>query len=332
MSDLRQLLGSLVVCGIDSYKLPAEFESQLREDALGGIILFARNYHDSDRLRRLTEAAQRAAQGRAIIAVDQEGGRVVRFSEDFPVFASPHYFGSRNDLEGFENSAKVTASALRDHGVNLNLAPVCDLDPEKAAHVLNTRAYSSDPDRVANSAVAQIRALREHRVASCAKHFPGLASSTGDPHLQVAHSDQSKQAFQDRDYLPFKAAIAAGVDMVMPTHLRAPALDGENIVTFSSAVIGGELRGALGFDGLVVTDDLQMLGALEGIDQAEAGRRALLAGCDLLIYANLENTLTSLLDRLTKHAENDGALANRIHASHQRLVAFRNNNPQYFPA
>jgi beta-N-acetylhexosaminidase len=332
MSDLRQLLGSLVVCGFDDTNLPAEYESLFRQDALGGVILFTRNYENSARLKRLTTAVQTSARGQAIIAVDQEGGRVVRFSGDFPAFPSPHYFGSRNDLPGYLNAVRITAAALREHGVNLNLAPVCDLDPRNESHVLHSRAYSSDPEAVSQFAAAQVQVLRDAHVMSCVKHFPGLGSSTGDPHLQVAETIQSIQEFRDRDYPPFRSAIAAGVDMVMPTHLRAPALDAENIVTFSSKTIQTELRGLLQFGGLVISDDLQMLGALEGIDQAEAGRRALLAGCDLLIYANLEDSLSRLLDQLAQYAREDEGLANRILGSCQRLVAFRNSNPQYFPA
>ncbi|MGB5105517.1 MAG: glycoside hydrolase family 3 N-terminal domain-containing protein [Candidatus Zixiibacteriota bacterium] len=332
MAELRSQLGELLVCGFDGVVLPQHWRELLERQMLGGLILFARNYENSEKLKRLTEEARIASAGRCFIAVDQEGGRVARFSGDFPVFPSPGFYGKSEDIEGLLQATKVTATALREHGVNLNLAPVCDLDPNDSKHVLNTRAYASDPTIVAAAVAAQIAMQKSCGVMSCAKHFPGLGSSTGDPHFQVAESAQTLEQFRQLDYVPFEAAIRAGADMVMPTHLRAKALDQENVVTFSSKAIEGELRAHLQFAGLVISDDLQMLGALEGIDQVEAGRRALLAGNELLIYANLHDTYAAVLDGLVAHAEKDGALRARIEASYQRLIAFRHNNPEYFPA
>ncbi len=332
MSQLRRQIGSLIVCGFDEAVLPTSLRQLLEQGSLGGIILFARNYLKSAKLLRLTDSVRSCAQGKSIIAVDQEGGRVVRFSGDFPVFPSPRHFGERGDLNGLMNATEVTARALRQHGVNLNLVPVCDLDPGNPGHVLHSRAYSHDIQTVSTCASRQVEVLHANHVMSCAKHFPGLGSATGDPHFQVSHSNQSLDEFRRQDYLPFKAAVGAGVDMVMPTHLRAPALDEDNIVTFSHKVLHDELRSHLGFAGVIISDDLQMLGALEGIDQVEAGKRAFLAGCDLLIYANLQDSIDSLLDGLEAQAETDSNFRSCVNQSHQRVVAFQNNNPQYFGA
>lgn len=332
MSQLRRQIGSLIICGFDDVVLPTNLRSLLEQEALGGVILFARNYHTSAKLLKLTDSIRSCASGKTVIAVDQEGGRVVRFSGDFPVFPSPRHFGERSDLDGLMNATEVTARALRQHGVNLNLLPVCDLDPGDPGHVLHSRAYSRNIQSVSACAKRQVEVLHANAVMSCAKHFPGLSSATGDPHFQVSHSNQSLDEFRKQDYLPFTAAIEAGVDMVMPTHLRAPALDQDNIVTFSGKVLHDELRSYVGFDGLIISDDLQMLGALENIDQIEAGRRAILAGCDLLIYANLQDSIDSLLDGLNALAASDADFRARVNESYQRVVAFQNNNPQYFSA
>ena len=330
MIDLHRLLGSLIVCGFDGSRLPASLQSCLERQSLAGVILFSRNYETATKLQKLTGVIHAASQSPTFIAVDQEGGRVVRFSSDFPVFPSPRHFGNRDDLAGFLHGTAVTAKALRDHGVNLNLVPVCDLDPDDQEHVLHSRTYASDVQKVSNCVASQIEVLKSSGIMSCAKHFPGLASSVGDPHFQVAQSKQTLTEFRQRDYAPFKAAIAAGVDMVMPTHLRAPGLDEENIITFSRKILDEELRSYLGFEGLIISDDLQMLGALEGIDQIEAGTRALLAGCDLLIYANLQETLDNLLDGLVKRVDSDAGLRSRVMESRQRIVAFQDNKQQYF--
>lgn len=332
MSELRRQLGCLIVCGFDEAVIPTNLESLLEQSSLGGVILFARNYVSSPKLFNLTNTITTASKGKAFIAVDQEGGRVVRFSGDFPVFPSPLHFGKRNDLEGMLDGTQVTAKALRAHGVNLNLVPVCDLDPPDKTHVLHSRAFSHDIQIASECAKAQVDVLKANGIISCAKHFPGLASGAGDPHFQVSFSTQSLEEFRKSDYEPFRAAIAAGVDMIMPTHLRAPSLDADNVVTFSARVLQEELRTNLGFTGLIISDDLQMLGALEGINQVEAGTRALAAGCDILIYANLQDSIESLLDGLESCASADSKLSDRIADSYQRVVAFQNNNPQYFTA
>lgn len=320
MTDLRTRLGSLIVCGFQGKILPTQFQNHLQSGSLGGIILFARNYDDSSKLRKLTGSIASAAQREAIIAVDQEGGRVVRFDGDFPTFPSPLHYGERNDETGFLNAIDITAIALVEHGVNLNLIPVSDLSPADKSHVLHSRAYSPDPESVSRIVAKQIQILKAHGMMSCAKHFPGLASATGDPHLRVSESNQSLEQFRTRDYLPFQAAIAAGVDMIMPTHVRASALDSQEIVTFSEKAISAEIRGHLGFDRVIITDDLQMLGALEGIDQVEAGRRSLLAGCDLLIYADLNDSLDMVIDGLAECASHEEALSSRIEQSYHRIV------------
>ncbi len=332
MLELRRMVGSLLVAGFDGQLLPHNFEAALKDGALGGIILFARNYRDRDQLRRLNATATVAAGAQALIAVDQEGGRVVRFDGEFPTFPSPLYYAEAGDPDGLLAAAAVTARELRRDGVNLNLAPVCDLAPATDDHVLYGRAYSSDPEAVAAVTAAQVQRFHRERVLACAKHFPGLASSVGDPHRVVAHSLQSREEFRQRDYAPFRAAAQAGANFVMTTHVRADSLDSSQIATFSERIVEEELRGEIGFSGLVISDDLQMLGALEQIDQVEAGARALLAGNDLLIYANLQEQLDEVIGLIAAQAQNDERLALRIAASYHRVSRFKKENAQFLSA
>lgn len=332
MLELRRMVGSLLVAGCDGQLLPLKFEAALTDGALGGIILFARNYHDRGQLRRLTATTTVAGGAQALIAVDQEGGRVVRFDGEFPAFPSPLHYAEAGDPAGLLSAAAITARELRKDGVNLNLAPVCDLAPATDDHVLSARAYSSEPQAVAAVAAAQIAQYHRERVLACAKHFPGLASAVGDPHRVVACSQQSRDEFRQRDYAPFRAAAQAGVDFVMTTHVRVDSLDPGRIATFSEHIIAGELRGEVGFTGLVISDDLQMLGALEQIDQVEAGARALLAGNDLLIYADLHDQLDEVIDGIAARAQNDERLALRIAASYHRVSRFKNENAQFLSA
>lgn len=325
MPTLAQQIGSLLIAGFDGPALPEEFRKHLEDEALGGVILFARNYRSRPALRHLTAEIDSVSANHAWIAVDQEGGRVVRFAEDFPTFPSASYFGGRDDLAGLRHATTVTAGCLREDGVNLNLIPVCDLAPADSSHVLHSRAYHRDPERVAEAVALQIKVCREVGIECSAKHFPGLASATGDPHHVVARSQQSRESFHSGDYLPFRAAIAAGARMLMVTHVIADALDPDQIVTFSRSVIDGEVRELLGYHGLIVTDDLQMLGALAGVDEIEAGVRSLKAGCNLLILANLENRLGALIAQLEQRCERDRELRDGVESSYHRVVKYRDH-------
>jgi beta-N-acetylhexosaminidase len=313
----------MLVCGFDGGVLPDDFRTQLQANSLGGIILFARNYSNLAQLSELTTQIHSLSEVSVLIAVDQEGGRVVRFAGDFPTYPSPRYYGQQHDANGLLSATSRTAEHLRRAGVNLNLIPVCDLAPEDSAHVIHARSYSSDPETVAEMVKLQIKSQREQGLLSCAKHFPGLASSYGDPHHVVSRSDQSLADFRRRDYIPFQAAIDVQVDMIMVTHLLAPRIDTEAIATFSRIFLQQELRKQLGFAGLIITDDLLMAGALEGISLAEAGIKAILAGSDLLIYGNLSDNIIPVTEAIAQAAASDQALAQRLEESSDRIQRFK---------
>jgi len=322
-----QLL-NVIIGGFEGTSLPDDFREAL-DNGLGGVILFARNYKDQSQLRALTESIK-SHNPKAVIAVDQEGGRVVRFAGDFPAFPSPGYFGDRDDLAGLCYATEVTAKCLKDCGVNCNLIPVCDLRPSEANHVIRTRAYSASPDAAAEAAVEQVRILREQNLISCAKHFPGLASAAGDPHQVVSQTDQSSEQFRTNDYKPFAAAINAGCNLVMPTHLMAPELDQLEIATFSKKILQGELRNRLGFEGPIISDDLQMLGALSDTDLAGAAIKSLSAGCDLLICGNLAASPGTLIAEINRQVEGNDQLRDIIGERSAHVEDFRQNNSGLF--
>jgi beta-N-acetylhexosaminidase len=323
MSDLRRSLGSRLICGFNGVVLPDSFRTLLSDGCLGGIILFARNYAGLSGLKNLTSLIKSLSPRPVLIAVDQEGGRVARFTRDFPVFPSPAYYSRRKDPDGLVLATSQTARLLATAGINLNLIPVCDLAPDDWSHIVYSRAYSSDPDEVAEVVQRQIEALRLQQILACGKHFPGLASAYGDPHLTVSRSDHSLSEFRGRDYAPFRAAIAVNVDMIMTTHLIVPSVDADHIATFSPIFTAGELRQHLGFEGIIISDDLLMAGALQGISATEAGIRAIKAGCDLLIYGELSDNITQVIDSILGAAEADMLLMRQLVAGSERIDRFR---------
>ena len=320
----------MLIVGFDGTSLPDNIANLISQGHLTGVILFARNYVNLPQLKSLTEAIGKLSAEPIFIAVDQEGGRVVRFTGDFPTYPSPLYYGSRNDARGLMLATRRTASCLKQAGVNLNLLPVCDLAPNDENHVIHSRSYCSEPAELAKIVAEQIGILRSEGILSCAKHFPGLVSAYGDPHLGVSRSDRTLANFRSSDYLPFHAALGANVDLVMITHLLATNIDPDSIATFSESIINRELRKHLHFEGLVISDDLLMAGALEGLSPAEAGIRAITAGCDLLIYGSFTDIADDVIETIAGAADSDKFLRNRVQETHGRITQFRQSRSAFF--
>jgi beta-N-acetylhexosaminidase len=322
MTETADLFGSLLICGFDGVSLPQQIAENLRRQRLAGVILFARNYQNREQLQTLTGAI-RTARPDALIAVDQEGGRVVRFTEDFPVYPSPAYFAKGEDLAGLYHATAATARNLRQCGINLNLTPVCDLQPDAKDHVIAGRAASPQPTLMGEIASRQIETQHKEKILTCAKHFPGLASTSGDPHAVISRSKQSLDNFRKFDYEPFRAAIGAGVDMIMVSHLLAPAFDPEQLATFSSVVVQGELRDQLSFNGPIVTDDLLMGAVTQTHSPVEAAVGALAAGCDLLLFGKLVEQLDDLIDTAAERINADQILQENLRKSVERIEQLR---------
>ena len=261
--------------GFDGLTLPDHVAKLLRDGDIGGISLFARNIRDARQLGDLVREVHAARP--TPIAVDQEGGSVVRIAFG-TVFPSAMAFGAADDPALTERAAAVVGRELRTLGIGVDLAPVCDVNVEAANPVVGTRAFSDDPARVGRHAAAVVRGLRAAGVAATAKHFPGHGATALDSHLALPTVVDDRETIQRRDLGPFRAAIAAGAPQVMTAHVVYPALDARP-ATYSRPILRDLLRGELGFAGPICSDALEMAGAqLEGTEPAAA---AIAAGVDV---------------------------------------------------
>jgi len=293
-AGLRALVLRTLLPGFAGTELPEWVDALLRQ-GLGGVCVFGPNIRSRDQLRALTDAI-RAANPDAVIAIDEEGGDVTRlyYDEGSP-FPGNAVLGLLDDVERTEALAGRVGRELRRAGCTLDFAPDVDVNSNPDNPVIGVRSFGSNAADVARHSAAWVRGLQATGVAASAKHFPGHGDTAEDSHLALPVVDRSRAELAERELLPFAAAIAAGVRTIMTSHILLPQLDAENPATLSAEVLGGLLRRDLGFDGLIVTDALDMVGASGTGGIPEAAARAIAAGCDLLCIGT-DNTASQLAE------------------------------------
>ena len=259
---------------------PPDWVRRRLQAGLGGVVLFARNVGDREQVAELT-AALRAERPEVLVAIDEEGGDVTRLEADRgSSYPGNHALGVVDDVALTERVAAAIAHDLAEVGVNVDLAPVVDVNANEANPIVGVRAFGSQPQLVARHAAAFVRGLQSGGVAACAKHFPGHGGTEEDSHLEVATFVGGARALTEA-LLPFRAAIEAGTRAIMAGHIRVPALD-DSPAVISPTLLRGVLRSELGFDGMVMTDALEMRAVSATVGVEEGAVRALEAEADAL--------------------------------------------------
>jgi len=270
--------------------ITAHVERMIREKHIGGVVVFRENVEDAAALRRLTGDLQRIAREARIppllIAMDQEGGPVVRVSKGVALPPAQMALAAAPDPHAaVRRSAQLVARELRALGVNWQLAPVADVNDEPRNPIIGNRSFGSDSRTVGALVATAVRAYAEAGMLCCAKHFPGHGSATIDSHKELPEILSPRSKLDAVELSPFRAAIAADVPAIMSAHLTVPALGAaQQPATLSRPVMTDVLRGELGFRGLCVTDDLEMEALARSGGQAVASVAALQAGVDYLLF------------------------------------------------
>lgn len=280
--------------------------SRLSHPAAGAVILFSRNFETPEQLKVLTEEIERLREPALPVCVDHEGGRVQRFREGFTVLPPMRTLGRfwDRDRELGKQAARAVAyvagAELAAHGVDFSFAPVLDLD-YGGSSVIGDRALHFDPTAVGALGAAIVQGFADAGLAAVGKHFPGHGYATADTHSAVARDERTVKEIFRKDVLPYKEAIQAGLAGVMPAHVIFPQADAEP-AGYSKYWLQEVLRGKLGFDGLVFSDDLSMEGAGTAGGPPERARAALAAGCDMVLLCNDPAGLDVLLESLRDHS------------------------------
>jgi beta-N-acetylhexosaminidase len=279
-----------VMLDVAGLELTPDDRERLCHPLVGGVILFARNYESPEQLRVLTAAVRALRAPELLIAVDHEGGRVQRFREGFTAIAPMRTLGERWDSDvasAAREAARIgwiIGSELRAHGVDFSFTPVLDLDYGSSG-VIGNRAFHRNPNAAAHLASALHAGLRAGGMSAVGKHFPGHGYVAADSHVDVPIDDRILADIVADDLVPFGVMIGRGLEGMMPAHVIYPAVDPQP-AGFSAKWLREILRGRLGFDGMIFSDDLGMAGAHVAGDMVARARVALDAGCDMVLVCN----------------------------------------------
>jgi beta-N-acetylhexosaminidase len=308
--SIRREIGQLLIGSLPGTTLTPEIRSLAREFSLGGLILFSRNIEEPEQVAELAIDIQSLASDLPLwVSVDQEGGRVARLRKPFTEWPPMAVLGRSGNTELASRFAAALAAELKEVGVTLDYAPVLDILTNPKNPVIGDRALAEDADLVARLGAAIIRGLQDTGVAACGKHFPGHGDTSVDSHLDLPLVEHPPDRIRRVECVPFREAIRAGVAFIMTAHVLVPALDEERPATLSPRIVQALLRDELGFQGVILSDDLEMKAIAKTYAVPDAAVQALAAGCDgILICSGDVDTQARTLEALV-HAVEQGRVA-----------------------
>lgn len=278
---LRHEIGQLLIGSLPGTGIPQEMRSLAKEFQLGGVTLFKRNIEAPEQVEELSRDLQALASEQPLwVAVDQEGGRVARLRSPFTEWPPMAALGRSGDLALATRFAAALAAEMRAVGVTLDYAPVLDIHSNPKNPVIGDRALSEDAQKVAAFGAAIIHGLQSNGVAACGKHFPGHGDTSVDSHLDLPVVEHPPDRIRRVECVPFEEAIRQGVAFIMTAHVLVPTIDEEKPATLSRRIVFNLLRDELGFEGVILSDDLEMRALARDYSVADSAVQAIIAGCD----------------------------------------------------
>jgi len=288
---LRQKIGQMTFAGLRSSKLDEEFARLIEEYKIGNVILFSRNVENALQVKNLNIELQKLIRGQtgypAFISIDQEGGMVTRLTQDCTNMPGAMAVAATGNPDNARIAGEITGRELRALGININLAPVMDVNSNPANPVIGVRSYGDTPETVSSYGIQMMRGLKNSGVMAVLKHFPGHGDTSVDSHLDLPVIDKPLCELEKADFMPFKNAIDCGAEAVMTSHILFPQICNDNYpATMSRTIITGLLKERMGFKGLVMTDCLEMDAIKKYYGTAKGAVEAIKAGADMVFISH----------------------------------------------
>ena len=326
--EIQTMIGQRLAFGFRETTLTQDFIDMVREYKIGNVILFYWNIINADQLRQLCRDIQGLIQEEtghpAFITIDQEGGMVHRLSPDLVNVPGNMAAVAAGTPETAYCLAQITARQLRGTGVNLNLAPVLDVNNNPANPVIGTRSYGDDPQRVAEFGAAAVRGYAESCLMCCGKHFPGHGDTAVDSHLGLPLIDKSLAELRKNELIPFQAAIDAGIPAIMSSHILFPQIEPKRIpATMSRRIMHDLLRDEMGFQGLILSDTMEMDAIRKHYGTPLGMIGAMNAGIDLVFVSRFTDVQHECLPVIRRAVENGDISLDNLTESYERILAFK---------
>ncbi len=318
---IRREIGQLLIGSLPGAVITPEIRSLAREFSLGGVTLFSRNIEAPEQVAELSIDAQALAGELPLwVGVDQEGGRVARLRKPFTEWPPMAVLGRSGSADLAGRFAAALAAELKAVGITLDYAPVLDIHTNPRNPIIGDRALAETADAVAQLGAAIIRGLQENGVAACGKHFPGHGDTSVDSHLELPLVEHPPDRIRRVEGVPFREAIRADVAFIMTAHVLVPSLDEERPATLSRRIVHDILRDEMGYQGVILSDDLEMKAIARTYAVPEAAVEAIAAGCDAaLICSGDVEVQAATLEALVHAVEEDRIPFKRVEDALKRL-------------
>jgi beta-N-acetylhexosaminidase len=320
----EQMAGQRLMVGFEGTKLSKELMFLIDTIKVGGIILFSGNLETPDQIKNLCSSIQKYAlsknQPPLFISVDQEGGQVARLKEPFTQFPGNPGMKGTDDAKHF---ARTTAKELKGVGINMNMAPVLDVAPKDVQSIMAQRAFGSDPEYVSDMGAKVIEHLQRRDVMAVAKHFPGIGRTTLDSHLELPSLEVSFSDLKSFDLLPFVSAVNTDVAGIMLSHILYKKIDPVWPASMSSIIAKELLRDLMGYDGIIMTDDLDMGAVVKHYDIITAIRRILSAEIDIILICHKGPDIEKGFNEILRNITDSQEMKEKGEASLKRILKLK---------
>jgi beta-N-acetylhexosaminidase len=316
---LQRQIGQMLMVGIGGYELTTAELKICQSYDFGGFILFSRNCSDPTQIHSLCRSLCKTTRNLPFIAIDEEGGRVHRLPPPFTHFPPAALVGKTGSPDLAFRVGRAVAAELTLIGINLNFAPVLDVNSNAENPIIGDRSFGATPDQAAAMALAWSEGLSSSGIIPCGKHFPGHGNTDTDSHLDLPLVAKSLSELYAVELQPFLHACRSPIQALMTAHVVFPALDKELPATLSSRIVTGVLRQELGYEGVVFSDDMEMKAITGNFDAEEAAVSAVRAGINVLLYCHDLSKAVGIFELLCREARQDSQLRARINESSARI-------------
>ena len=321
---LDEKIGQMIITGFNGSEYNDDMDRLINEYKVGGVILFARNIEDSNQMIDLTRALQENNNNLPLfISIDEEGGRVSRLPDDVEKFPSAFTIGLINDQQIAYENGKEIGYTLKRLGINLDYAPVLDIYSNENNTVIGDRAFSKEESIVSTMGIATMEGIEDADIIPVVKHFPGHGDTEVDSHYGLPIVYKTLEELRNFEFIPFVKAIESGCDVIMVSHIILNEVDSINPASLSKIVISDLLRKDMGFDKVVITDDMSM-GAITSIMSIEeACIKSIEAGCDILLLGNAYEEIEQVINSIKLKLYNGEISEEQINKSVKRILELK---------